>query len=59
MFYLKFNMHVTKRKNNHFFLFKVLRRIRVQSLHKIEDVLPVVEIITRPHCGVMAKLYPR
>merc|ERR1719273_2511740 len=39
-------------------LSKVLRRIRVQSLHKIEDVLPVVEIITRPHCGVMAKLYP-
>ena len=58
MFYFKYASHQTA-KNNHFLLFKVLRRIRVQSLHKIEDVLPVVEIITRPHCGVMAKLYPR
>jgi cytochrome P450 len=40
-------------------LSKVIRRIRVQSMDKVEDVRPVVEIITRPHCGVNAKVYPR
>jgi cytochrome P450 len=40
-------------------LSKLIRKFKFESQQKVEEVKPIVEIITRPHSGVMAKIIPR
>ena len=40
-------------------LSKLIRKFKFESLDKVEDVKPVIEIITRPHNGVRSRITPR
>ena len=40
-------------------LSKLIRKFKFESLDAVEDVKPVIEIITRPHNGVRSRITPR
>jgi hypothetical protein len=40
-------------------LSKLIRKFKFESLDKVEEVKPVIEIITRPHNGIRSKISAR
>jgi hypothetical protein len=40
-------------------LSKLIRKFKFESQEKLEEAKPVIEIISRPHNGVRARVIPR
>ena len=40
-------------------LSKLIRKFKFESLDKVDQVKPVIEIITRPHEGIRSRVTPR